>query len=150
MQKELHKLYNSLTFLLRVRQRAMTRAYLSKQSFASAWRTVHEDVPVQASVLPRIPCCYGNVTHTLLQWRLTETDISDYLTWRCKMFMHRQPFLHHLRWAQLPPGHLEVCSSDAWRSLQFQVDTNSKISWCFFSVENISIVQTAQLPWWDV
>lgn len=46
------------------------RLYLSKESFACARRTIHEDVPVEAMVLLRVSRCYGNITHTLFQERL--------------------------------------------------------------------------------
>lgn len=48
------------------------QVYLSKESFARAWRAIHEDVPVQAVVLSRVSCCYGDVTNTLFQGRLRD------------------------------------------------------------------------------
>lgn len=81
----------NFTFLIHVWHHVMTWAYLGEQSFARAWRTVHEDVPVQASVLPCVPCRYGNVTHTLFQRRLTKTDRHKWL--RCNLFMSKQAFL---------------------------------------------------------
>lgn len=51
------------------------QVYLSKESFARAWRPVHEDVPVQAVVLPRVPCCNGDVTHTLFQGGLRDAKM---------------------------------------------------------------------------
>lgn len=54
------------------------QVYLGKQSFARAWRPVHEDVPVQAVVLPRVPCCDGDVTHTLFQRGLQDAKMHLY------------------------------------------------------------------------
>lgn len=48
------------------------QVYLSEESFARARRAVHEDIPVQAVVLPRVSCCYGDVTYTLFQGRLRD------------------------------------------------------------------------------
>lgn len=57
------------------RPAALRLAYLRKESLAGSWRAVHEDVPVQAIVLPRVPCRDGNVTHTLLKGRLSDLKI---------------------------------------------------------------------------
>lgn len=50
----------------------VTKVYLGKESFARSRRPVHEDVPVEAVVLPCVSCCYGNITHTLFQGRLRD------------------------------------------------------------------------------
>lgn len=50
-------------------------AHLRKESLAGSWRAVHEDVPVQAVVLPCVPCRDGNVTHALLEGGLSDLKI---------------------------------------------------------------------------
>jgi len=52
--------------------------YLSKQCFARSRRAVHEDVPVQAVVLPCVSCCYGNVAHTLFQGGLRDGKLQPF------------------------------------------------------------------------
>lgn len=41
--------------------------HLGKERLASSRRAVHENVPVQPTVLTGVPGCYGDVTHSLFQ-----------------------------------------------------------------------------------
>ena len=90
------------------------QVYLSKESFARARRAVHEDIPVQAVVLPRVSCCYGDVTYTLFQGRLRDKRMHLYEVVTLEMhvgYILCKDWYVHLHSAQLPRGHPEVCSS---------------------------------------
>lgn len=61
----------------RKRQSIGVWPYLGEESFSSSWGSIHQDVSMQAFVLPGIPSCDGNVPYTSLQSCLWDPQQSD-------------------------------------------------------------------------